>query len=146
MVILFFLAAAAAAPPAEAISLARQIAEHGTLASVLPLIQQKETEELVAAHPELSGADKTKLRSTAQTVYQNGRARLMEAEGQAWAAQLSLSELRGVAAFQKSDAGKHYRDAAPAVMMATMKSIGEIDFKGDVLSAYCKETGKLCGK
>jgi hypothetical protein len=34
----------------------------------------------------------------------------------------------------------------PGVIGDTMKEIGSMDFKGDVRAAYCKETGKLCGK
>ena len=49
-------------------------------------------------------------------------------------------------AFQSSSAGKRYRAAMPGVIAETMKSIGNMDFKGDVRAAFCKETGKLCGK
>jgi hypothetical protein len=144
VVILLFLAAAAATPSPEALRLGREIAEHGTLATLLPLMQQKETEELVAGHRELSAADQSKLRATAARVYEVGRDKLLQAEGRAWAEQLTLSQMRTVLAYQNSAAGKRYRAATPAVIAATMKSIGQMDFKGDVLATYCKETGKLC--
>ena len=135
---------AAAAPSAEALALGRQIAEAGTLASFVELVQTKETDELVEAHPELSDADKAKLRVTARSVYQLGRERLMQATARAYAERLSVADMRDVVAFQKSRAGQTYRGAIPAVIAATVESVGEMDFKGDVLAAYCKETGKLC--
>ena len=144
MVIALLLAAAQPSP--EALRLGRRLAETGTLASLLPMIQQKETEELLADHPELSAAEMTKLRATAQRVYQGGRDRLMEAEAQAYAKRLSIRDLRAAVAFQSSPAGRRTRAAMPGVIGDTMKSVGTMDLKGDVRAAYCKETGKLCGK
>ena len=146
MVMIAWLLAAAAQPSAEALRLGRQLAETRTLATILPLVQQKETEELVAAHPELSAAGKDLLRSTAQAVYRQGRDRLMQAEAVSYARTLSISDLRSAVAFQNSPSGKRYRAAIPQVIADTMRQLGRMDFKGDVLAAYCKETGKLCGK
>ena len=146
MVMIAWLLAAAAQPSAEALRLGRQLADTGTLATVLPLVQHKETEELVAAHPELSAAGKDLLRSTAQAVYRQGRDRLMQAEAESYARTLSISDLRSAVAFQNSPSGKRYRAAIPQVIADTMRQLGRMDFKGDVLAAYCKETGKLCGK
>ena len=146
MVMIAWLLAAAAQPSAEALRLGRQLAETGTLATVLPLVQHKETEELVAAHPELSAAGKDLLRSTAQAVYRQGRDRLMQAEAESYARTLSISDLRSAVAFQNSPSGKRYRAAIPQVIADTMRQLGRMDFKGDVLAAYCRETGKLCGK
>jgi hypothetical protein len=54
--------------------------------------------------------------------------------------------MHGIVAFQKSRAGQAYRGAIPAVIAATVQSVGDMDFKGDVLAAYCRQTGKLCSK
>ena len=137
---------AAAAPSAEALALGRQIAEAGTMASFIELVQAKETDELVEAHPELGDADKIKLRATAKTVYRSGRERLMQATARAYAERLSVADMRDVVAFQKSRAGQSYRGAIPAVIAATVESVGEMDFKGDVTAAYCEQTGKLCAR
>lgn len=135
---------AAAAPSAEALALGREIAESGTMASLIELLQAKETDELVESHPELSDADKARLRVTARTVYERGRERLMQATARAYAERLSLADMRKVVAFQKSRAGRAYNGAIPAVISATVESVGDMDFKGDVIAAYCKETRKLC--
>ena len=137
---------AVAEPSGEALALGRQIAESGTLASLLPLMQQKETEELVAAHKELIAAEQEKLRATAAKVYETGRERLMRAEARAYAEKLSVDNLRAVAAFQTSAAGTRQRAAMPGVIADTMQNVGKIDFKAEVVADFCKETGKLCDK
>jgi hypothetical protein len=141
---LLLLAAAAAQPSAEALMLGRQIAENGTLATVLPLVQRKETDDLIAAHPELGPADKQRLQAAAVRVYKDGRERLMRAEAASYARQLDVDELRAIVRFQRSAAGQRYRAAMPSVIADTMRQIGKMDFKGDVTAAFCKETGKLC--
>ena len=147
MVSLLLLAALAAGQPSvEALRLGRALAETGTLATLLPLIQQKETDELVSAHPELDVSDKARLRQTAERVYRDTRERLMEVEARGYARRLSLADLRAAVEFQNSPAGKSYRSAIPAVVVDTMQLIGKMDYKGDVLAAYCRETGKLCVK
>jgi hypothetical protein len=144
MVILLFLAATAAQPSPEALRLGRELAESGTLATVLPLMAKKETEELVAAHPELSAVETATLRATAKRVFSAGRERLMDSEARALAERLTLADLRAIAAFQRSSAAQHYRAATPEVIATMMESIGTMDFKGDVLKSYCRQTGKLC--
>ena len=137
---------AAAAPSAEALTLGRQLAESGTLATVLPMMQMKETEELIAAHPELSVGERTALQVTSQRVYEVGREKLMRTEAAAYAKRMSVADLRATVAFQKSPAGERYRAAIPNVIEDVMPVIAKMDFKGDVSAAFCKETGKLCAK
>jgi len=143
---LLLVAAAAAQPSPEALKLGRQLAEGGFLASVLPTLQMKETEEIIAAHPELSGNEKAALRVTSQRVYETGREKLMQAEAESYARRMTLDDLRAVAAFQGSAAGKSYAETRSEVVEDVMPVIGKMDFKGDVAAAFCKETGKLCAK
>jgi hypothetical protein len=137
---------AISSPSPEALRLGRELAESGTLATVLPVIQKKETDELVAAHIELSKADKARLRTVAGEVYRQGYDRLMQAEARAYAEKLSIGDLRAIAAFQKSRAGRRYKAAIPGVVMQTMKAVGGMDFKADVTAAFCRQTGKLCAR
>jgi hypothetical protein len=146
MVIALLFAAAAAQPSADALRLGRQLAERGTLATLLPMMQQKETEELVSQHPELTTAERAQLRATAQSVFEKGRERLMSAEGESYARRLSLADLKVIVRFQNSEAGKRYRAAIPNVIVDTMKLVGSMDFKADVSAAYCKASGKLCAR
>lgn len=145
MNLILALALAMATPSAEAQRLGRELAEAGTLAALLPLIQEKETEEIVSAHPELSDSDKAALRATAKRVYDLGRERLLSATGRAYAERLSIADLKRLVAFNRTGAARRYRQATPAVIAATMQSVGTMDFKKDVRAAFCTETGKLCG-
>src|SRR4051795_11657551 len=106
MVMLIVPALAAAAPTPEAVQLGREVAEAGTLASFLELVQAKETDELVEAHPELSEADKAKLRATAHRVYLSGREQLTAATGRVYAERLSVEDLRAIVAYQKVEPAK----------------------------------------
>jgi len=137
-------ALAAAAPSAEAERLGRELAEMGTLAALFPLAARKDTDELVASHPELSDRDKAALRLTGERTFEAGRAKLMAATGHAYAERLSVAELRALVAFNRTSAGRHYREAMPGAIVATMRAVGSMDFKKDALAAFCRETGKLC--
>jgi hypothetical protein len=148
MVMFAIMAAAAAAtamPSAEALSLGRSIAANGTLGVILPMMMAKENEELIAAHPELSAAERDALKAAAEDVYRTGYAQILGVEGQAWAERLSIEELRSVVAFHASTTGRKYRAVQPDVIAATVKALGEVHYKDDVLAVYCKKTGKLCG-
>jgi hypothetical protein len=132
------------APSAEAQRLGRKLAEQGTLASLLPLLKSKETAELLKEDPGLSAAEQTKLRATAERVFEVGYGRLMKATGDAYAQQLSVADLRALTHFYQSPVAARYRAATPQVIRATMRSVGEMDFKGDVRAAFCAETRRLC--
>ena len=146
MVILLALAAATAQPSPEALRLGREIARSGTLAALLPLMKQQQVGELVAAHPELSAAEQAKLRATAEAVFAKGRDRILDAEGSAYARNLPIADLRAVAAYYRTGAARRMQVALPKVIASTMQSMQGVDFKADVLAAYCKDTGKLCAK
>ena len=146
MVSLFLLAVVTTQPSPEALKLGRQLAESGTLATLLPIMQEKETEDLIKAHPELTVNEKTALRVTSQRVFETGRARLMAAEAQSYAKRMNIGDLRAAAAFQASAAGKRYRAVTPDIIQDVMPAMAGMDFKKDVATAFCRETGKLCGK
>jgi hypothetical protein len=140
------LAAAQAPAETEAQALGRRLSEAGLLGSLLPMMTAKETDEMVAARPELSAAEQARLRAIAAARAQAGMARLFKAEGDAYAARLSVAELKALVAFHESPAARRQRAVMPDVIAATMQSVGAIDFKGETLAAFCKETGKACEK
>lgn len=134
------------APSARAEALGRQLAGLGTLAQLGPLMTAKDTEDLVADHPELSAADAATLRATAQAQAQTGLERLLAAEGHAYAQALSEDDLALLVFLESSDAAQRRRAATPGVIAATVKSLGSIDFKAETLAAFCAETGKACAE
>jgi hypothetical protein len=148
MVTILLLAAAAAAaqPSVEAQRLGRELANHGTLAALLPVIKAQEVHDLLASHKNLSAADQARLRRVADGVFARGRERLLTATGRAYAEKLSVADLRKLVAFYRTPVADRAQAALPLVIGETMRSVGKMDFKGDVLAAFCKETGKLCGK
>lgn len=142
--VVLLLAQATPAPAAEAETLGRQLAGTGVLATVLPMMSTQQTEELVAAHPELSDADKATLRAIAADTARTGTEKLLTAEGHAYAAALSVEDLRALVAAAASPAAQHLHAAQPRVIAATMQMAGGFDFKRDTLAAFCAKTRKAC--
>ncbi|WP_423141498.1 hypothetical protein ACOYW6_11740 [Parablastomonas sp. CN1-191] len=132
------------APDAASEALGRELAASGTLAALAPLQARAETEELVAAHPELTAAEQAQLRAVAARTAAAGTERLMAAIGHAYAMRLSRADLSALVAFERTAAAKRMRTAIPFTIAATMQAVGKLDFKADTLAAFCKDTGKLC--
>lgn len=141
---LLALALAQAAPSPEAEALGRRLAETGTLAAILPMIVAQNREQLVAEHPDWSDADKAALRATADEVARAAIDRLMAATGHAYAARLSVADLRALVAFNESEAAQHWRAATPAAVMEAMARIGDLNFNAETMKAFCARTGKGC--
>ena len=141
---LIVLALAVSTPTSEAKRLGRKLAEHGTLASLLPVMEAKETDELLAEEPTLTSAQKARLRIIAKNTFQASYDRLMTATGDAYAKQLSEKDLRALARFYQSPVAARYQAATPIVIVASMQAVGKLDFKGDVRKAFCAESKRLC--
>jgi hypothetical protein len=134
----------AAAPSPEAEALGRRLAATGTLETLFPTVAAKETEEMIAQHPELSAAERQTLRDTAREVRVAISDRMAAAFGHEYAAALSLEDLRALIAFAETPASRRYRAAVPAVLMHTVAKVGNVDFGGDMRKLFCARTGKLC--
>lgn len=146
MALMLALALAAAAPSAEAEALGRRVANAGLLGTLLPMIVKKDTDELVAAHKELTAAEQAELRRLAEATGKAGIDKALNANGHAYAEAISVAELQAVAAFLESPAGLRFRASQPQVIAGTVAALGEMDFKKDVAAAYCRQTGKLCDR
>lgn len=131
-------------PAPEALALGRQLAETGTLASLLPMIAAKEADEVVAAHPELGAPEQAAYRRSAAATLVRGTDRLFAAQARALAERLSPADLRQLVAFQRSPAAQRYRAALPAAIASAMAAMQGIDFKKDSWSAFCAETKRRC--
>ncbi|WCT72834.1 DUF2059 domain-containing protein [Sphingomonas naphthae] len=144
MILTMVMALAAAAPSAEAEALGQRIARTGTLGAMLPQATEAETQQMIAAHPELTDAERATLRETGVEVTESALARLTKALGTAYAQILSVEDMEAIAAFNESPAASAYRKAQPVATASAMKSLGGLDFKGELTAAFCKKTGKLC--
>lgn len=135
---------ASAEPSAEALALGREAAEVGMLATLMPILEADATEKVIAEFPDLDATDKQRLRGTAHRLFARGKAKLLEADGRAYAVHLSVEDLRALVAFSRTSAAAHFRSAIPAIAAATMANAGSPDFRQDVIAAFCAEHGKLC--
>lgn len=131
-------------PSAAAEALGRELAASGTLASLLPLLIAKDTEELVGELKGLSPTETARLRAIAAETAAKGTERLFTAQGHAYAMRLSEADLRALVAASRDPAQQRYRAALPGAIAATMMGVGELDLKKDIRAAFCKETGKGC--
>lgn len=144
MIVMALLLAAAQAAPTEAESLGRRVAETGTLASLMPMLAAKDTEELIAQHPELTPADQAALRRTAAVTLETARARLFGAEAKAYAAALSEADLRAIVAWQTGPVAARLREAQPGAIAAAMAAMQGFDLKKEVWTAWCAGAAGRC--
>ncbi|MBX3594766.1 hypothetical protein [Sphingomonas sp.] len=136
--------APAPSPAPEAARLGRELAATGPLATVLPMIAEKETGEMLADHSDWSEADRAAFRATARRVYADGRDRLIAAIGAGYAKRLSVADLKTLLAAARSKAAGRRRAVEPMVIAEAMQSLGQLDFKGDVRKAWCAAGGRDC--
>ena len=144
MLVLFVAAAVSSAAP-EAELLGRQLATAGSLVTLLPAITAKETEEVIAQHPELSVREKTVLRQIGRDVAAGSRARLVDAFGHQYAVTLGIEDLRALVAFEGTAEAQRYRQAMPQVTLKALATLGSMDFKRELEKAFCIQTKRLCG-
>jgi hypothetical protein len=109
-----------------------------------PAIAAKETEEVIGQHPELTEVDRQSLRATTGEVVRAMSGRLAATMGHEYAAALSVKDLRMLVAFADSPAARRYRAAIPGVTMRGLGKLGNVDFKGELATAFCAKSGKLC--
>lgn len=136
--------APAQAPSVEAQALGEELARQGLLGTLLPIMAAKETEELVAKHPELSEADQATLRATAAETARTASARVIAAQGRIYAEQLTLEDLRTLTTQNRTPAATRFKAVQPAVIAGTAKAMEGVDFKKEVMGVFCKRTGKGC--
>lgn len=132
------------APSAEAEALGRHIAERGTLAALLPLATARDTDDLVARHPELDAAARDRLRAAAAATVRAATDRLMSAVGHQYALRLSLPDLKALAAFSDGPAAAAWRAAEPQVIAASIAGIDGFDLKREAWAAYCRDPAATC--
>ncbi|MEL7689910.1 hypothetical protein [Citromicrobium bathyomarinum] len=128
----------------EALLLAREIAANGFLPSLVPLQTASEIEGMIKDNPNLTPSEIETLRAIGAQHAEQLRAKLIELDARAYADALSLSDLRALAVFERSEAAAHRRAAMPQIMMSVVTSLGDVDYGGGVKKDFCSQTGKLC--
>jgi len=137
-------AQAVPAPSAEAEALGAELARNGVLATLLPTLAMKETEDLIGQHPELTPADKDLLRKQGKAQAEAVIARVAGAIGHQYALSMSIDDMKAVIAFNASGPARKWRGAEPSAIIAATRALDGFDFKAAVAQDFCKATGKLC--
>lgn len=143
---MLILAILAAAVTPEELDLGTKLARSGNVASIIPVIEMRQTEQLIETMPHLTKAERDRFRQIAHAVAEKGTDFLFRAEGRAYAERLSLADLKALIAFEESDVARRKRAAEPAVTIATMEAMRGFDFKQEVMKAFCAEAKKACAQ
>lgn len=131
-------------PAPATIALGRRLAATGTLATMLPLVAEKELAELASKPKDATPEQRARILATGRRVAAERIAALVDTTGRAYARYLSADDLRTLVAAAESPAAVRKRAADPAVIAATMQAMAGIDLKRDVSAAVCAEQKLLC--
>jgi hypothetical protein len=138
-------ASAAPAPlPAAQAALGRRLAELGDFNAMIGAMGHAEIEAMAAHTPDLTGAERARLRQVGEGVLASGRARILDALGGAYGRHFTAGQLRAIIAFLESPAGRAYVGALPQILPEIAAATQGVDLGRDVRAAFCRETGKLC--
>jgi hypothetical protein len=130
--------------PAAQAALGRRLAELGDFNAMIGAMGHGEIEALAANTPDLTGAERARLRQVGEGVLASGRARILAALGDAYGRHFTAGQLRAIIAFLESPSGRAYVGALPQLLPQIATATQGIDLGRDVRAAFCRETGKLC--
>jgi hypothetical protein len=129
----------------ERAALGRRLAELGEFNAVTGAMGRAEVEAMARETPDLSDAERARLRAVGTQVLAAGRARVLARVGDAYARHFTLPQLRAIVRFLASPAGRAYVGALPRLLPAIAAAMQGVDLRRDVRARFCRETGKLCG-
>jgi hypothetical protein len=146
MLFLMALVAVSAAPGREAEALGVRLARTSGIATIAPMMVQKDLTELAKEDPSLSSAQRERLRQIGSAEGQAGIELVVAALGASYAKHLSLRDLRALVKQNESAEAVRRRVAEPSVIMEAMTNVGSMDFKKITAARMCKENGKVCAR
>jgi hypothetical protein len=135
---------AALAQPPEQLALGRRMAAAGDFNAILGAIGAIEVERLARETPDLTDAERTRLRAIGRATLAAGRARLLDTVGAIYARHFTAAQLRAIAGFLESPAGRAYTGALPRMLPEIAQAMQGHDLAAEIRAAFCRETGKLC--
>jgi hypothetical protein len=136
--------AAAQEPAAEQIALGRRMAAAGDFNAILGAMGAAEVERLARDTPDLSEAERARLREIGTATLAAGRARLLDTVGAIYARHFTAAELGEIVRFLEGPAGRAYTGALPRLLPEIGAAMQGRDFAAEIRAAFCRETGKLC--
>ena len=141
--VLAYCGAALAQPPEQA-ALGRRMAAAGDFNAIVGAMGAAEVERLARETPDLSEAERSRLRAIGRATLDAGRARLLDTVGAIYARHFTAAELRRIVGFLESPAGRAYVGALPRLLPEIAAAMQGRDLAAEIRAAFCRETGKLC--
>ena len=137
-------AAVAHRPGAGQAALGRRLAAAGDFNAIIGAMGAAEVERIARETPELSEAERARLREIGRATLAVARIRLLDTVGAIYARHFTAAQLRAIVAFLESPAGRAYTGALPALLPEIAAAMQGRDLAADIRAAFCRETGKLC--
>jgi len=137
-------AAAAQQPGAGQAALGRRLAAAGDFNAIIGAMGAAEVERIARETPELSEAERARLREIGSAALAAGRARLLDRVGAIYARHFTAAQLEAIVGFLEGPAGRAYTGALPRLLPEIAAAMGTVDLGGEIRAAFCRETGKLC--
>lgn len=136
----------APAPSPAQLALGRRMAEAGDFNAIIGAMGHAQAEQIAREAPDLSDAERERLRATALRVLAEQRARLLDRLAPVYARVYPPDQLAAILAFLESPAGRAYTGGFLRLVPQIAAELEGVDFARDVRAAFCRETGKLCGE
>jgi hypothetical protein len=134
----------APAPTAEAERLGVRLARNTGIATIAPVLIEKDLTELSAEDPTLTPAERDTLFAIGREGGKTGLEQVVQAIGRAYARRLSVADLRLLVAHAETPAAQRWRRAEPAVIADAAAALGSIDLKARTAARFCEVAKKLC--
>ncbi|HMG48063.1 MAG TPA: DUF2059 domain-containing protein [Allosphingosinicella sp.] len=135
---------AALAQPPEQLALGRRMAAAGDFNAIVGAMGAAEVERLARETPDLTEAERSRLREIGRATLETGRARLLVTVGAIYARHFTAAQLAEIVAFLESPAGRAYVGALPRLLPEIAQAMQGVDLAAEIRAAFCRETGKLC--
>lgn len=129
---------------AEQAALGRRLAAAGDFNAIVGAMGAAEVERLARETPDLTDAERARLREIGGATFAISRARLLGTVGAIYARHFSAAQLREITAFLESPAGRAYTGAFPRMLPEIAQAMQGLDLAAEIRAAFCRETGKLC--
>lgn len=135
-----------AGEPDERTALGLRLARAGDFNAIVGAVGAAEIERLARETPDLSDAERDRLREVGRRRLEAGRERLLAAVGTTYGRRFTAEQLRAIVAFFEGPAGRAYTGALPGLLPEIAAAMQGVDLAAAVRADFCRETGKLCDR
>ncbi len=133
-------------PIDDARRLGHELAAGGVVATLVPMLAEKDLVDLAAEDQSLTGSEREQLLVLGRARAKAGLDHLLSALGDAYATSLSGSEMRILIEQNASPARQHWLAIQPASIQQAVAALEGLDLKKDTAAEFCGRTGKLCDR